>query len=102
VVSSFMGERKLVDITLDEAVEVLRLAEIHEESAEYELRLKVNARLGDFAQLSYELDGDRHTAANFSDTENAVILYAGIGSFGTHHKIIRYLDERGFDLESLC
>ncbi len=97
-----MGElRKLVDITLEEAVEVLKLGEGFQEGVEYQLRVKTSPQEVRFAQLFYVWDEDDRIAANFSDQVDAVTLFEGNNYFRTFPRIVRYLDVRGFDLESL-
>tara|TARA_Y100000310_G_C20656646_1_gene802304 strand:+ start:629 stop:937 length:309 start_codon:yes stop_codon:yes gene_type:complete len=91
--------RKLVDITLEEAVEVMVLGEGFQEGAEYQLRVRTSAVGGKkFAQLFYVWDEDESIAANFSDNKDAVSLCQGNKYYRTHYRIIKFLEGRGFDL----
>ncbi len=100
-----MGEklntkRKLVDITLDEALRVIEMGEGFHQNMNYQLRTRNNPFDERFAQLFYVWNGEDHIAANFSDTKNAVILCDGNSYYRTHYRIVKYLEERGFDLAS--
>ncbi len=92
--------RKLVDITLEEAVEVMKLGEGYHASASYQLRRKTNVQELDFAQLYYEYEGEEHISANFSDSPNAVSLCHGNTYYRTMYRVVEYLESRGFDLAS--
>ncbi len=93
-------QRKLIDITLDEAVRVLELGEGLHQNMNYRLRTKTNPFGEKFAQLFYVWDHQEHITANFSDTKNAVRLCDGNLYYRTHYQIVKYLEERGFDLVS--
>ena len=103
-----MAKRKLVDITLDEAIHVLKLGEGHQSGLSYKLRVKNSSHNQDkkFAQLYYisqrigENKESEGISVNFSDDENAVVLCQGNKYYRTHYKIIKYLESKGFDLES--
>ena len=90
--------RKLVNITLDEAVRVMELGEGLHQNMNYQLRTRVNALDEKFAQLFYVWDGQEHIAANFSDTKNAVNLCHGNSYYRTQYRIIKYFEKRGFNL----
>ena len=94
------GKRKLVDITLEEAVRVLELGEGLHKDTNYQLRTRTNTFDETFAQLFYVFGEEEHITANFSDLEDAVILVDGNSFYRTCYKIIKYLEERGFDLSS--
>ena len=99
-------KRKLLDITLEEAVEVLKLGEGYFEDTLYQLRVR-EGRDKEFAQLYYEYD-DRVVekkeieviVANFGDDENAVNLCKGNDYYRTMYRIVKFLEEQGFDLET--
>ena len=93
-------KKKLVDITLEEAVMVIHLGEGFCESESYQLRIKTNPFDEKFAQLFYVRNNIEHVAANFSDTKDAVMLADGDSCYRTFYRIIRYLEGRGFDLVS--
>ncbi|MBD3310852.1 hypothetical protein GF351_06560 [Candidatus Woesearchaeota archaeon] len=93
-------KRSLVDITLDEAVRVLELGEGLHQNMNYQLRTKTNPLDEKFAQLYYVWDNEEHISANFSDTKNAVSLCDGNSYYRTHYRIVKYLEERGFNLAS--
>lgn len=98
-------KRKLVDITLEEAVEVMKLGEGFDEGVNYQLRKGINPQNIQFAQLYYHWINEKRIneeiiAANFSDTKDAVILCHGNKYYRTHYRIIKYLEKRGFGLES--
>jgi len=99
-------KRKLVDITLEEAIEVMRLGEryYHYPRVTYQLRRKTNTLGITFAQLFCVFEeGEQKReliAANFSDTENAVTLCQGAQHYRTYYRIIKFLESKGFDLES--
>ena len=95
-------KRKLVNITLEEAVKVIQLGEGFYESANYQLRTKTNEFDEKFAQLFYvsPSTGRENIAANFSDSENAVKLCLGNEYYRIFYRIIKYLEKRGFDLAS--
>ena len=94
------SKRKLVDITLDEAIKVIELGEGLHENQEYQLRKKTNVQDIKFAQLFYVYDDKEYISANFSDTKNAVKIIHGNSYYRTHYKIIKYLESQGFDLLS--
>jgi hypothetical protein len=93
-------KRSLVNITLDEAVKVLELGGGLHLNMNYQLRTKTNPFEEKFVQLFYVLDNKEHIAANFSDTKNAVSLFDGNSYYRTHYRIVKYLEDRGFDLVS--
>jgi len=68
--------RKLVDITLDEAIQVLKFGEGYQKGVTYLLRKKINPFDKKFAQLYYrdkrpgEEESD-YISVNFSDDEDA-------------------------------
>ena len=100
------SKRSLVDITLAEAVEVLRLGEGFYEGNNYQLRIKPLNHFFDkdrkFAQL-YFVTAQSHEeviCVNFSDDKNAVHLCQGNEYYRTHYRIVKYLEGRGFDLET--
>lgn len=102
------AKRRLVDITFDEAVEIVKLAEVFpgEWRAGLKEELKLERRKGGFsgeypfAQLTYNPEGhSSKVVVNFSDDKNAVSLYMGNRYYRTFYRIIRYLEQRGFDLK---
>lgn len=93
-------KRNLVDITLEEAIKVIQLGEGYSKSMNYQLRRKTNPFGEKFAQLYYVYDNEESIAANFSDTKDAVKLCDGNEYYRTYYRIIKFLEERGFDLES--
>lgn len=99
-----MTKRSLVDITRDEAIEVLKLGEGFYEGNNYQLRVKPLDHFTDkdrkFAQLYHVYKREEIIDVNFSDDENAVHLCQGNEYYRTHYRIIRYLEKQGFDLES--
>ncbi|MBI2045118.1 hypothetical protein HYT23_03605 [Candidatus Pacearchaeota archaeon] len=64
----------------------------------YLLRTRTNPFGEKFAQLFYVWSNQEHVAANFSDDKNAVSLCHGNSYYRKHYRIIKYLEERGFDL----
>jgi hypothetical protein len=100
-----MGNRKLVDITFEEAVEVARLGEVPIDPVWFEFRRERNkedSSIIDFSQVYHVKDGDHISIVSFSDTPNAV-KFGGNGeiiSYKTMYRIIKYLERRGFDLEA--
>jgi len=98
-------KRKLVDITLEEAIEVLRFGEGYSERTQYSIRTKTIQDLT-FRQLCSVDPAMRGTpagetvVANFSDSKNAIRLHQGNEYYRTHFRIIKYLEGRGFDLEA--
>ncbi len=92
--------RKLVDITLDEAVQVIRLGEGHSENIRYKLRRKENPFRENFTQLFYKDSKGEVIAANFFDGKDAVTLCQGNSYYRTFYGIVKYLEKQGFDLES--
>jgi len=106
-------KRSLVDITLSEAIQVMKLGEGYDEDMHYRLRKKENCQGLKFAQLYYVpdhkgtfcrlgpmCDHKETIAANFSDSKDAVTLWRGNEYYRTFYRITKYLEERGFDLES--
>ena len=93
-------KRSLVDITLEEATMVAGLGEGYLGDAEVLLRVKGDPLGKEFAQLYYIRDGRDIIVANFFDTNDAVRLVVGNKYYRTFYRIIKYLEERGFDLES--
>ena len=92
--------RTLLDNTLEEAVEVMKLGENYDSRRNYQLRKRRNCQDIDFAQLFYLEGKEEKIAANFSDTKNAVHLCQGNTYYRTMYSIIKYLGRRGFDLDS--
>jgi hypothetical protein len=99
-----MTKRSLVDITLEEAVEVLKLGEGFYEGIPYQLRINPLNRFPDkdrkFAQLYHVYKQEETIDVNFSDTKNAVHLCRGNEYYRTHYRIVKYLEKQGFDLEA--
>ncbi|MBU2612423.1 MAG: hypothetical protein KKB62_01740 [Nanoarchaeota archaeon] len=100
--------KKLVDITLEEAINVLRLGEGYQKGVHYHLRVKnsVQDKGKKFAQLFYRHKGRRddeerdYISVNFCDEENAVTLCEGNKYYRTHYRITKYLEGQGFNLKS--
>ena len=97
--------RKLVDITLDEAIQVLKFGEGYQKGVTYLLRKKINPFDKKFAQLYYrdkrpgEEESD-YISVNFSDDEDAVTLCEVNNYYRTHYRIIKYLEKQEFNLKS--
>jgi hypothetical protein len=93
-------KRKLVDITLEEATEVLRLGEGFYAGNNYQIRKRNDIWGEPFAQLFFDYDNQEHIAANFGDHKNAVSIFIGNTYYRTMYRIVKYLEKQGFDLES--
>ena len=93
-------KRKLVDITLEEAAMVAQLGEGYLGDVQVLLRVKEDPLGKEFAQLYYIHDERDIIVANFFDTKDAVRLVVGNKYYRTFYRIIKYLEGRGFDLES--
>lgn len=93
-------KRSLVDITLEEATMIAELGEGYLGDVQVQLRVKEDSLGKEFAQLYYIHDGRDIIVANFFDTKDAVRLVVGDKYYRTFYRIIKYLEERGFDLES--
>ena len=92
------------DITLEEAIEVLKLGEGYEKEQTYQLRRKKNFQQVEFSQLYYvytpygKNQPEEQICVNFSDEENSVSLCRGNHYFRTHYRITKYLEQQGFNL----
>lgn len=93
-------KRNLGDITLEEATVVAQLGEGHLGKVQLLLRVKADHLGCDFAQLYHVYEERDIIVANFSDTKDAVRLVVGNRYYRTFYRIIKYLEGRGFDLES--
>ena len=98
------NKRKLTDITLEEAVEVIRLADKYHQGVSYEITNKKDPFGDPFVQLYYLQSDGKHLSerisANFSHDKDSVSICEGNTFFRNHYKIIKYLENRGFDLAS--
>jgi len=94
------SKRSLLDITLEEAIEVIKLGKGYVEGINYQLKIGKDFWNHDAAKLYYVEGKEEGLAVTFSDSKNAVRLYQGNTCYGTLHDIIKFLEERGFDLEA--
>lgn len=97
-------KRTLLDITLEEAIEVIKLGGGFSPNVDYKLRKGKNPFGEPFMQLYYMVNShtsrpEETIAANFTDDENGVSLCEGNKYFRTLHRIVRYLDKRGIALK---
>lgn len=93
-------KRSLVDITLEEASMVAELGEGYLGDVQVRLRVIENPWGKGLTQLYYIQKGRDIIVVNFYDTKDAVRLAVGNRCYRTFYRIIKYLEGRGFDLES--
>lgn len=93
-------KRSLVDITLEEATMVAQLGEGYLGKVQLLLRVQEDPGREDFAQLYYIHKESEIIVANFSDDSHGVTLCVGDSCYKIFYRIIKYLEGRGFDLES--
>ncbi|HYD03851.1 MAG TPA: hypothetical protein VEC16_06165 [Alphaproteobacteria bacterium] len=94
------GQRSLLTITLEEAIEAIKIADgIYEDTQrKYHIKKTIDLKGTPFIQLYYVINGssDRHVVAAFSDSHDVVAIKKG--NFRKEGEVHTYLIEKGFNV----
>ncbi len=95
--------RKLVDITMEEIIQLLKLSEGWSSGLEYKMKIMNRSSMASpekWVRVYYEWEGEEHVVMNISDGENAISIYKGNTYYRTVYRVVKYLERRGFDLQA--
>lgn len=95
--------RKLIDITIEEVIQLLRLSEGWHPNTDYKMKIVEGNSLASrerWVRVYYEWDNEEKIVMNISDTKNAISICSGNTYYRTIYRIVKYLQDRGFDLEA--
>ena len=105
------NRRKLLDITLEEVIEVLKLAGQHNDFYKYSLKVmsdtpRSDGKMRKWVRVEYQYISpftsktSTDIVLNIADNNRLLQFMSDISRMGTIYKVIKYLEQREFDLES--
>lgn len=95
--------RKLIDITMDEVIQLLKLGEGWHPNTDYKMKVVGGNSFASperWVRVYYEWANEEKIVMNISDSKNAISICIGNTYYRTIYRIVKYLQERGFDLEA--
>ena len=98
-------KRKLIDISMEEVIVILKLSEGWQQNTDYKMKVMYgssdafNVSPKQWIRVYYEWEGEERIVMNISDTKDAIDIISGNKYYRTIYRIVKYLQERGFDLD---
>lgn len=95
--------RKLIDISIEEVIQLLKFSESYHPDTQYKMKIMTDTSFIEkrqWVRVYYEYDNEEKVVMNISDTKDAIIICQGNTYYRTIYRIVKYLQDRGFDLEA--
>lgn len=98
-------KRKLIDISMEEVIVILKLSEGWQQNTDYKMKVMYgssdafNVSPKQWIRVYYEWEDEERIVMNISDTKDAIDIISGNRYYRTIYRIVKYLQNRGFDLD---
>jgi len=95
-------KRNLLDITLEEVIEVLKLGDSWFSNIEYKIKkikrdhANIDGVYEEWIRVYFERDGEPHIIMNISHNKNVINLCKGNTFYRNIYRIVKYLEDRNF------